>query len=153
MHSQHRTFRHLAAPVALLLTVILAACGSDSALSESEYLQQGNAICEKSAAQIAEATKTLPTDRPPTVDEFNKVANDTLLPNIRKQIDDLAKLDPPSNLDDAADQMITSARAELAKMEADIKADPEAFMNNEADPFADTNAKANAIGLTVCGNP
>ena len=62
-------------------------------------------------------------------------------------------LDAPSKLDNEVNEMLTAARADLAKVEADIKADPQAFMDSDQDPFASTNARANAIGLTVCGNP
>ena len=154
MHSRHRTLRNVVAPAALLLTVIVSACGSDdSALSKSDYLTQGNAICQKSSDDIAAASAGLPTDRPPTQAEFTKFTSETLVPKVGKQIDDLAKLNAPSELDKDVDQMIAAARADYTKMQADIKADPVALMNSDKDPFANTNARANAIGLTVCGNP
>ena len=141
------------APATLLLTVFVSACGSDDKLSKSDYLAKGNAICQKVNDEIGAASEGFPTDRPPTQDEFTKFTSETLIPKIGKEIDDLDKLNPPSELKDEVDKLIASARADYAKMQADIKADWEAFMNSEEDPFANTNAQANAVGLTVCGNP
>jgi hypothetical protein len=154
MHSRHQTLRNVVAPAALLLTVFVSACGSDDkALSKSDYLTQGNAICQKVNDEIGAASQGLPTDRPPTQDEFTKFTSETLIPKIGKELDDLDKLNPPSELKDAVAKMLTSAHADYTKMQADIKADWEAFMTSEDDPFATTNAQANVIGLTVCGNP
>ncbi len=153
MHSLHQTLRNVVAPATLVLTVFVSACGSDDKLSKSDYLTQGNAICQKANDEIGAASEGFPTDRPPTQDEFTKFTSETLIPKIGKQIDDLDKLNPPSELKDAVDKLIASARADYTKMQADIKADLEAFMNSEEDPFASSNARANAIGLTVCGNP
>jgi hypothetical protein len=153
MNSRHQTIRNVVAPATLLLTLFVSACGSDDKLSKSDYLTQGNAICQKVFDEIDTASEGFATDRPPTQDEFTKFTSETLIPKIGKMIDDLDKLNPPSELNDGVDKLITSARADYTKMQADIKADWEAFMNSEEDPFANANAQANAIGLTVCGNP
>jgi hypothetical protein len=153
MHPHHRHLRHAVVPTALILTVFVSSCGGDDKLSEAEYLKQGNAICEKQLSEIDAAGAAISGGQEPTPAQFDQFANDVLIPKVRAQIDGLAKLEPPSELEDDVDAMLEASRADLAQMEADIKADSAAFMASEDDPFADANAKANAIGLTVCGNP
>ena len=69
-----------------------------------------------------------------------------ILPGIERQIDDLDDLAPPEDLQDDVDEMLDSARDAFDEVEGDV----EAALNSEDDPFAETNEKAEALGLSDC---
>ena len=77
--------------------------------------RKGNAICQKVNDEIERRVRRFPTDRPPTQDEFTKFTGETLIPKIGKEIDDLDKLNPPSELKDEVDKLIASARADYTR--------------------------------------
>ena len=143
------------AGVCLAVLVVAAACGgsSSSALSKDEFVKQGNAICKSgndtlNAAEKAAFPNQTEQPDPATLQKFFK---ETLLPNIKKQIDDIDKLKAPKELESQADDLVTSARAALAKLEAQVDKDPTSAFSGE-DPFADVNKKATAVGLTACAD-
>jgi hypothetical protein len=129
----------------------LVACGDDDdALSEEEFLEQGNEICaEGSEALDALAERVFEEDEEPTPDQVSEFA-DEFEDNIDEQIDDLADLNPPEELADDVDAVLEDARGVLDEFVQDLREDPEAVFSAEEDPFADINAQLEEIGLTEC---
>ena len=133
--------------------LLAAACGSSSssALSKDEFVKQGNSICKTgndtlTAAEKAAFPNQTQEPDPATLQKFFK---ETVLPNIKKQVDDIDKLKPPKDLESQVDDLVTTARAALVKLEAQFDKDPASAFSGE-DPFADVNKKAAAVGLTAC---
>jgi hypothetical protein len=143
--------------VGALLLVGAAACGGDDdgdALSQEEFVRQGNAICaegnETLDAAIEEAFGDLQEGEEPSADEIAEVFQESGIPSIQKQIDDLGDLEPPENMSDDVDQLLDDAQAALDDLEEQIEDDPNAFLNSDEDPFADVNQQAGELGLTEC---
>ena len=137
------------------LTLFVAACGDDDRLSTAEFVKQGNAICKAGEDKIeAAAAKAFPNENEqPDPVVFKTLANETLIPSVKEQLDGVDALKAPKDLQDAVDRMVADGRAALDKMKADINNDIDAFLENEADPFAEVNKQAGEIGLTVCAEP
>lgn len=131
----------------LALGLVAAGCGGgDDALTKSEFLKQGNAICKKGNKVIdSAANKAFPSNQQPSDAEITKFAEDTAIPEIQKEIDGIGDLNPPSADEDKVNAILDEAQVALDK----AKADPLIFASNN-DPFVKANKLANDYGLTEC---
>ena len=110
------TTHALGAPLAAA-GLIVAGCGSDSsssttsttALTKSEFLAQGNAICAKGNKAINQAAQETFNKQQPSASQLNQFATQTLIPNIQQQIDGIKALPAPSG-DEAQVTAIVTAR-------------------------------------------
>jgi hypothetical protein len=143
--------------VALVLVAMatLVGCGDDEeALSKEEFLRQGNAVCaegnEELDALFEEQFADLEEGEEPDPAQFAAFIEDDVVPRVQEQIDDIADLEPPEELADDVEQLVTKAQAALDELEQQAKDDPEALLQQEEDPFAEVNEDAAEIGLTVC---
>ena len=137
------------------LLVVTAACssGGSKALSKDDFLKQGNQICKDGNDAIdAGSKKAFPNQtQQPDPETLKKFFDDTIAPNVKKQIDGIAGLKPPKELESAVSKLVTDARAKLAQLQAQVDKDPSSLFSSSEDPFADINKQANNIGLTTCG--
>ncbi len=144
----------LAVPLAAA-GLIVTGCGSDSsssttsttALTKSEFLAQGNAICAKGNKAINQAAQETFNKQKPSASQLNQFATQTLIPNIQQQINGIKALPAPSGDEAQVAAIVTGAQAALDKG----KADPKILVSNGQDPFAPVNKLTNAYGLTKCG--
>jgi len=150
----------LALAAILSVGLVLGACGSSSssststtaALTKAAFLKQGNAICKKGNQQISKASKQEfgthknPKGKPTPAAE-KKFINDTLIPEIQKEIDGVNALGAPKGDEAKVKAVVDAAQADLDQ----AKKDPTVFFSNKGDPFKKSNKLANAYGLTVCG--
>jgi len=147
--------------VAVIATaaVVIAGCGggsssttgdSGTALSKSEFLAKGNAICAKGNQEInAAAKKVFTQSAAPSQADQEKFATDTLIPNIQQQIDGIEALTPPAGDEDQVNAITDAAQSALDK----AKQDPTTLTDQGgSDPFAQANKLADAYGLTKCGS-
>jgi hypothetical protein len=147
--------RALATSIALVVVgaAIAVGCGGDDsttseALSKSEFLKQGNAICKQGNQDINAAFKdALGGGGKPSQDELDQVVTDSVVPSIQGQIDDLSALTPPTGDEDTVNNILDEAQTALDQ----VKDDPSAITGKD-DPFAQANQDAKAYGLTVCGS-
>lgn len=143
--------------VAAILTVglVLVACGSSNdnstttALSKSEFIKEGNAVCKKGNQKINQAANTqFPKGAKHTQADFTNFVNDTVIPSVQSQIDGIKALGAPTGDEALVNSITASAQSALDK----VKKDPTLVTGNKADPFAQANKAATAYGLTVCGS-
>jgi hypothetical protein len=141
--------------VAAGLVLVASACGGggSSTLSKADFLKQGNAICDAGNKTLDAASTAAfgNTTTQPDNAAIKKFIDETLAPNIKKQIDDIAALKAPSDLKSAVDAMLATARTELAKIQQQANTDP-ASIFSASDPFAEVNRQATAIGLSSCAS-
>jgi hypothetical protein len=144
-----RNARVLASFVAV--AAVAGGCGSsDTGLTKAEFLKQATAICAKSdKANNAAIHKALSRD--PTPSEIAKVFNDTALPLINAELDELAALEPPKADQDRVKQMIAELRGEAKTLAAKLEADPAKVLKSKVDPYKKSHADFQAYGLTRCG--
>src|SRR2546429_4703005 len=140
----------------LSVGLVLAACGSSSnsststtaALTKSEFLKKGNAICKKGNQQINKAanqtfTKKKYPNGPPPKSVQVKFATDTVIPSVQSQINGIKALGAPSGDQAKVNAILVSAQAALNQ----AKKDPTVLLQNGPGPFKATNKLANAYGL------
>jgi hypothetical protein len=136
-----------------VLVLAVAGCGGSStssttstALTKSEFLAQGNAICAKGNKTISQATKKFGHKKPSQA-QLNKFATQTLIPTIQQEINGVKALAPPTGDEAKVSAIVTSAQAALNR----AKANPTILTGNGPSPFAATNKLAKSYGLTKCG--
>ncbi len=134
---------------------VLAGCGDDDeALSEQEFLEQGNAICAAGNERLDAAFEDLDLEegQEPTAEQMATLVVDEFIPDVQSQIDDVRALQPPDELADAVDEFLDNAQATLDDLEQQAADDPSVLFTDDEDPFAEVNAQANEIGLTECAD-
>ena len=142
----------------LALVVVAAGCGSSKskstvttpALTKSEFLKKGNAICKKGNQQISQvAHKVFPNRKArPSRAQMIKFATDTVIPSVQGQISGVKALGAPQGDEAKVNAIVTTAQAALDR----AKKDPALLESNKSTPFAKANKLAKAYGLTVCGS-
>jgi hypothetical protein len=147
--------RNGAIAVMVAVGALLAGCGDDEeALTEEELVEQANAICEEGNERLdtafEEAFADLGPDEEPDADQVAALIEDTLIPSVQTQIDELGDLEPPDELADAYEQLLDDAQQALDDLEEQVQDDPESLLQQEEDPFAEVNAQAEELGLTAC---
>ena len=132
-----------------MLSVLAAAgCGggSEDRLTHDEFLSQGNAICAKYDGQIEAAGQTaFASAGQPTEAEIQAFAENTLLPTVEKEIDELRSLSPPEEDEATVDEILDKAQAAADELGANS-----ALLASDEDPFEETNRLAGSYGLTAC---
>jgi hypothetical protein len=139
----------------LVMGLVLVACGSDSsstdttgtatALSKSEFLKQGNAICAKgNKATNQLVNQTFTNGQKPTQAQLQQFTTQ-VVPIVQGQIDGLRALGAPSGEEQQVNKILDDAQSALDK----VQNDPSQFLNG--DPFKQANQEAKAYGLTACG--
>ena len=135
--------------------LVVAACGSDSkALSKEDFLKQGNDICKKGNETIDAASKKAFPDQTaqPDPEALKKFFNDTVFPNVKKQIEDIDALKPPKDLEADVDKLVKDAKDTLTKLQDQVNKDPQSLFSSSEDPFTEVNKQATKIGLTTCAS-
>ena len=132
--------------------LVAVGCGDDEErLSSEEFLEQGNAICASVNDELDAVFEAL-GDTEPSTDELVSLFEDTLVPSVRAEIDDLRELNPPEELEEEASQLFDDADAAIDEIEQLVEEDPDAFFASDEDPFADVNERATEMGLVECGD-
>jgi hypothetical protein len=141
--------------LAVALCSVAAGCGGDDsgggasedapAISKADFIKQANAICTAGNKEIATAAQELGNN--PSDDDIESFATDTLVPNIRGQVEDIRALGFPEADADRLDGLFTKTEGILD----DVEDDP-ASINSPDDPFQAVNGEVSDYGLTACGS-
>src|SRR5437764_2220697 len=125
----------------LALVVVAVGCGSSKskstvttpALTKSEFLKRGNAICKKGNQQINQvAHKVFPNRKArPGRAQVTKFATGTIIPSVQSQINGVKALGAPKGDEAKVNAIITTAQAALDK----AKKDPILLTGGKHDPF------------------
>jgi hypothetical protein len=145
----------LAALVAL--AAIVAGCGggddsdtnSDS-LTKAEFIKQGDAICEKANEQSeAEAEKFSKENdfklERPTKKQLEEAVSEILVPNFKRQVEDLKTLGVPEGDEEQVEEMISS----LETAADEIEGDPSLVFEGQV--LKEPAQLAEDYGFEVCG--
>lgn len=153
----------LIAALALVLALagLVAGCGGSSsdstsgeaAISKAAFVKQANAICQKSNAETEKEFEAfakkegISEKEEPSKEVQERLVEEIAVPGISKQLGEIRALGFPEGKDgEEAEEIVESAEGNLEEAEEDATV----FFNGE--PFAETNKKARAYGLTVCGS-
>ncbi len=148
--------------IALLLTIafsgaaVFAGCGGDDssdsdttqveAPTKAEYIAQADEICQTHSDKIDELTAEF--DENTGKEEVMTFTEETYIPTLQEEVDQLKELTPPEGEEEAVESMLTALDEGVGVL-AD---DPEAVLNGGENPLADASAQAQEFGLKVCGS-
>ena len=156
-----KPFIALLAAVAAI-AMIAAGCGgsddntdstSTSSLTKDEFLKQGNAICAKGnkelGSEFEEFAKehNLSANKPPSEKQLAEFADESFVPAVGGQLEELRDLGAPSGEEKEVDKILSAAERALEEAEDD----PTVITSESNSPFVEVNKMARDYGLTVCG--
>jgi len=141
--------------------LVLAGCGggsssteSTSSLTKAEFVKKGNAICAKGEKEVEAGVEgfikenNFSEKKPPTGAQMEALAEEVLLPTVRKQLDEIRALGIPSGEEQEVEAIFVAVEEGIEKTEED----PSAFAEGGSGPFVKANKLAREYGLTVCGS-
>jgi hypothetical protein len=136
----------LAAALAVLAP---AGCGSgDGDQSRSDFVKDGNAICREAKADIRRAVRRGSVDQRglPAREFLERVALQTLIPRLERQVQELRRLPVPPGDEGALRELFGSLQSALEQS----KRRPFTFGPAGNSPYAKPDRLARAYGLTDC---
>ncbi|HEX6116527.1 MAG TPA: hypothetical protein VFY99_05460 [Solirubrobacterales bacterium] len=124
------------------------ATGAEVSEERAALIEEADAICEQGDKEIdAEAQEVFGnSNQEPPASEQEAFVEDTVVPNIQDQLDQLSELDPPEEDAEEFQGIIDDAQAAL-----DEVADDPSVIGSGDDPFTEVNRRAQEFGLTACG--
>lgn len=137
----------MAALLGLIVAMTMAACdGGGERLTEEEFVTQANDACEEGNQAIADAADEISASgAQPTDDQLEDFVG-MIVTAIQGQIDAIAALNPPEDLESDVDAMIAELQSSLDELEGQGAA----ALQSQENPFAQANEMAGDLGLTVC---
>ncbi len=151
-HKQTSTTRLVAMAAVALALALLVGCGAgDEAkpLTGDALVQRANDVCARHTEQIVStARSTFPTKEVPSPDRLRAFAEQVVIPEIERQVDELEDLLPPEEATEEFDRYLDEAKRAVKKVK---KAPTLVFSQVEVnDAFGEANAVANRLNLTAC---
>lgn len=117
------------------------ACSSGP--STEDFLQEANAVCTEHQATIeAAASKVLAGGQLPSPKAFGKLAQETIIPELTAQFNELRPIEAPDELATAYDDFLSQGEQAVAA----LSQDPSMLTN--ADNFSATNDQSDEVGLS-----
>jgi hypothetical protein len=120
---------------------------SGAALTDDEFVEQGNAICNAGDKEIEQSAEGLFGGQQPSEADLDQFATDVLVPSVQGQIDAIRALTPPEESAEDVTAFLDDAESALDEIEADPSL---VAASDDESPFADVNVQADEIGLTAC---
>lgn len=141
--------------VLLVLVALMVGCGSSSTtatseapLTKAEFIRQGDEICQAgnkaSTTEIKQFAKENGFGPEPNQAQFEEAVTEVLVPNLKRQTDELDELAPPAKDEEKIEALIASLRETITKMEKN----PSSLEENV---LAEPIRLENAYGFKVCG--
>lgn len=141
------------ASVGALAALLLGCGGGDDVLTKAEFLEQGDAICKETPAEIASGYKAFAKEQGLKPGEFPdqaagyEVAEDIYLPAEEQQLEALRELSPPSADQDKVDAILTKAEARVAS----ARKNPKLLLVLGKNPLLASTQEYKSYGFKVCG--
>lgn len=134
---------------AALLTVSLAGCGGGGdELSKSQFVEQGNKICERTEQRITQAADRAFTTKGeiPSAQQITDFANETVDPALEEELNGLRDLTPPKDDRERVADILDAGQRGLEE----VRRDPTSLIG-ERDPLENYHELASGYGLDKCG--
>ena len=138
--------------LAAVTALVVAGCGgggddstSTSSLAKPAWIAKADAICKQGNQEIQQAANEQfgKQSQQPTDAQVQQFTNESVVPSVQKQIDQIRDLGAPSGDEDQVNKILDTVQADIDKTKS--------VTTLAGDPFADGNAIAAQYGLTVCG--
>jgi hypothetical protein len=138
--------------LAAVTALVVAGCGgggddstSTSSLAKPAWIAKADAICQQGNQEIEQAANEQfgKQDQEPTDAQIQQFTNESVVPSVQRQIDQIRDLGAPSGDEDQVNKILDTVQADIDKAKS--------ATTLPDDPFADGNALATQYGLKVCG--
>jgi hypothetical protein len=138
--------------LAAVTALVVAGCGgggddstSTSSLAKPAWIAKADAICKQGNQEIEQSANAQfgKQDQQPTDEQIQQFTNETVIPSVQRQIDQIRDLGAPSGDEDQVNEILDTVQADIDKAKS--------ATTLPDDPFADGNALATQYGLKVCG--
>jgi hypothetical protein len=138
--------------LALVTALVAAGCGGDSdddsttsSLAKPAWIAKADAICQQGNQEIEQAANEQfgKQEQEPSDEQIQQFTNETVVPSVQKQIDQIRELGAPSGDEDQVNEILDTVQADIDKAKSATTLPDE--------PFANGNALATRYGLKVCG--
>jgi hypothetical protein len=142
------------------IAAVAAGCGSSSsdstettaALTKTEYIKQGDAICEKGSKQIEAEAEEFAEDNnvdtsKPTDKQQEEVIATVVAPSLQTQADELSELGAPDGEEGKTAAIVDALEAGAEELEDD----PGLLLESEANPLGKASELATKYGFKACG--
>lgn len=161
-----RTFTALV--LGVIVGLVAGACGGgEEALTKAEYIEQANAICAASNAEVEAIEEEMgeaieeemgEAEEVPTLEEFAQMTSELVsqtMPVLEAALTDLRALPAPEGDQDTLTALyddFEQVLADLSEQSAVLTTGDEAAISEfyEVDYFGDVNQRVAQYGLTVC---
>ncbi len=122
--------------------------GGDKAPTKAEFIKQADAICKKAHDKFEkDFNADFAGNQRPSQAELNKFAENTLVPGVQGEIDDISALEPPSGDEAEINAIIDAVQGGVDR----IKADPGVLSPKVAfDPQKKGHQLAKDYGMKEC---
>lgn len=135
------TSRTLTAAAIGLVALLASACGGG--VTTDQFISEANAVCEEHRGNIEEAaSEVLGGGQMPSPQEFGQLAQETIIPETRQQLDELAQLEVPEDMASDVEAYLSAARDTLDQIEQNP-----AMIQDPAN-LSDINQQADELGLS-----
>lgn len=142
--------RGLASAVAVAALGV-AGCGDgdDDPLTRSAFVERGTEICTETNQRIEERARSAFSEPGsiPTAEEIIAFASETVVPQLRSELDRLEALEPPEDDADRVEDIIEAGREGVDEVEVD----PTILLSTEDDGLGRYRELASSYGLENCG--
>ncbi len=149
-------------PIALFAAIVamallFAGCGggsdSSKSISKEEFIAKADAICKQSNERMAAAFGKFLKDNPdltkPSDPRLQPLVGDVMVPNLKREIEELKELGIPDGDQEKVDAMISALEEGLETAEND----PKAVTGTSSDAiFGIASRIGGEYGLKVCGS-
>lgn len=123
--------------------VVAAGCGGDEGPTQEEFVQQANTICERHTVPIRQAAgRLLAGGKLPEPREFMQLTQQTIIPELTAQVNELRQLEAPEGRSEEFQQFVEASAAARER----IAQDPSALTNPSN--FEEVNRQAQQLGLS-----
>ena len=141
-----------AALTAFLTALLVSACGgTDEGPTSEEFAKRANAVCQKAAGTVERQSISLfGPGATPSREEMTRFLSEVLVPATRQQVAELRRLEPPRSDREEFEEFLVLAGRAVDGLERRLREDPDSFFREPANPFAEVNEKAVALGLEGC---
>jgi hypothetical protein len=136
----------------LAVALIAAGCGgggddstSTSSLAKPAWIAKADAICQQGNQEIEQAANEQfgKQQQEPSDEQIQQFTNETVIPSVQSQIDQIKDLGAPSGDEDQVNEILDTVQADIDKAKSAATLPDDAFANS--------NALATRYGLKVCG--
>ena len=147
----------------LAMAIVVAGCGSSDddsgttdvsvTVTKEQLIKQGDTICKQGNEEIEDGFERfmkendIPENQEPSDEQGVEIVETVLVPNLKTQSELIRGIGIPEGDEEQVEAMLDSLDGAIETAEED----PEALFEEDTDPFADANEKAQEYGFTQCG--